>query len=95
MMDIPKRSELEIARLGECRFPYAYGVPRILGFRYGYAGLASQSGYEPVLLSPAVVDTIHEHGGTLLGTSRGQQDIVDMVDTLMRWHVGLLFATRR
>jgi 6-phosphofructokinase 1 len=54
---------------------YAYGVPRILGFRYGYAGLTSQSGSEPFLLSPATVDTIHEDGGTLLGTSRGQRDI--------------------
>jgi 6-phosphofructokinase 1 len=71
---------------------YAYGVSRILGFRYGYAGLTSQSKYEPWLLSPAMVDTIHEHGGTLLGTSRGQHDIGDMVDTLMRWNVGILFV---
>jgi 6-phosphofructokinase 1 len=71
---------------------YAYGVPRILGFRYGYAGLTSQSGSEPFLLSPATVDTIHEDGGTLLGTSRGQRDIGDMVDTLRRWNVGVLFA---
>jgi 6-phosphofructokinase 1 len=71
---------------------YAYGVSRILGFRYGYAGLTSQSEYEPWLLSPAMVDTIHEHGGTLLGTSRGQHDIGDMVDTLMRWNVGILFV---
>ncbi|GIX49434.1 MAG: ATP-dependent 6-phosphofructokinase [Candidatus Tectimicrobiota bacterium] len=71
---------------------YAYGVRRILGFRYGYAGLASKSGYAPLVLTPEVVDTIHEQGGTLLGTSRGPQDVADMVDTLVRWDVGVLFA---
>jgi 6-phosphofructokinase 1 len=71
---------------------YAYGVRRILGFRYGYAGLASQSSAAPLTLTPEVVDTIHEHGGTLLGTSRGPQDIRDMVDTLVAWNVGVLFT---
>lgn len=71
---------------------YAYGVRRILGFRYGYAGLSSTSGFEPVALTPEAVDTIHEHGGTLLGSSRGPQDVGDMVDTLMKWQVGILFA---
>lgn len=71
---------------------YAYGVRCILGFRYGYAGLALQSGYEPLRLTPEVVDTIHEHGGTLLGSSRGPQDVRDMVDTLQRWNVGILFT---
>jgi 6-phosphofructokinase 1 len=71
---------------------YAYGVRRILGFRYGYAGLSSQSGAAPLILTPEVVDTIHEHGGTLLGTSRGPQDIRDMVDTLATYNVGVLFT---
>jgi 6-phosphofructokinase 1 len=26
---------------------YAYGVPHVLGFRYGYAGLSGTSAYEP------------------------------------------------
>ena len=60
---------------------YAYGVRRIVGFRYGYAGLSSSSGFEPLMLTPEAVDTIHEHGGTLLGSSRGPQDVGDMVDT--------------
>jgi 6-phosphofructokinase 1 len=71
---------------------YAYGVRRILGFRYGYAGLSPQSGAAPLILTPEVVDTIHEHGGTLLGTSRGPQDIRDMVDTLATYNVGVLFT---
>jgi 6-phosphofructokinase 1 len=71
---------------------YAYGVSRIVGFRYGYAGLASRSGFAPIMLTLEVVDTIHEHGGTLLGSSRGPQDVGDMVDTLVKWNVGVLFA---
>jgi len=71
---------------------YAYGVRRIVGFRYGYAGLSSTSGFDPIMLTPEAVDTIHEHGGTLLGSSRGPQDVADMVDTLVKWDVGILFA---
>ncbi|MGE3540349.1 MAG: ATP-dependent 6-phosphofructokinase [Candidatus Tectimicrobiota bacterium] len=71
---------------------YAYGVPRILGFRYGYAGLAAQHGYTPRALTPEVVDTIHEHGGTLLGSSRGEQDVGQMVDCLLQHQVQLLFT---
>ena len=71
---------------------YAYGVSRMLGFRYGYAGLAAKSGFDPIWLTPEVVENIHEHGGTLLGSSRGPQDVVEMVDTLVARKVGVLFA---
>src|SRR4029077_19875874 len=37
-------------------------------------------------------ERIHEQGGTILGTSRGPQDIGDMVDTLVRDGVQVLFA---
>jgi 6-phosphofructokinase 1 len=39
-----------------------------------------------------LVDGIHHEGGTILGSSRGHQDIGDMVDTLERLHVGILFT---
>lgn len=71
---------------------YAYGVERILGFRYGYEGLAKDSRHEPVVLTPAEVDTQHEQGGTFLGSSRGPQDVGGMVDTLERLGVGILFV---
>jgi len=71
---------------------YAYGVERILGFRYGYEGLAAGSRHAPVELSPKVVDTKHEQGGTFLGSSRGPQDVGGMVDTLERLGVGILFV---
>ncbi len=71
---------------------YAYGVRRILGFRYGYAGLSSKSRDEPLRLTPEAVEAIHQHGGTLLGSSRGPQEIDDMIDTLVRYNVGILFT---
>lgn len=71
---------------------YPFGVRRILGFRYGYAGLSSKFGHEPVALTPDEVGGIHALGGTVLGTSRGPQDLDDMVNTLVTRHVRLLFA---
>ena len=71
---------------------YGYPAKRIIGFRYGFAGLATPPRAEPVLLTPEVVDTIHTQGGTLLGSSRGPQDVGDMAETLVRLGVDVLFA---
>jgi 6-phosphofructokinase 1 len=71
---------------------YGYGVRRVLGFRYGYAGLAAGTPHEPLALTPERVEHIHQQGGTLLGSSRGPQDPGEMVDTLVRLGVGVLFA---
>jgi 6-phosphofructokinase 1 len=71
---------------------YAYGVQHILGFRYGYAGLSTANGHQATVLTPELVDRIHEQGGTLLGSSRGPQSVAEMVDTLERRQVGILFA---
>jgi 6-phosphofructokinase 1 len=71
---------------------HAYGVRRIVGFRYGYAGLVPDSASEPMLLDAERVENIHLHGGTLLGSSRGPQDLTAMADTLMNWGVKVLFA---
>lgn len=79
-----------IRSLTMCLF-FQYGVRTIYGFRYGYEGLSSR-GRPPLELTPEVVKTIHEMGGTLLGSSRGPQDVGDMVDTLERLGVGILFA---
>src|SRR5437764_5536362 len=54
---------------------YAYGVKEVLGFRGGYSGLDPACGVEPVKITPAFVDDIHQHGGTVLGSSRGPVDI--------------------
>jgi 6-phosphofructokinase 1 len=69
-----------------------YGVPNIYGIRYGFEGFISSYGHELVDLTPGFVTSIHETGGTVLGTSRGPQDIESIVDALERMNVGLLFA---
>ncbi len=71
---------------------YSYGVKTVYGFPYGYEGLTYRYGHKPIELTPAVVDRIHEQGGTILGSSRGNQDIGEMVDTLERMNIGILFT---
>jgi 6-phosphofructokinase 1 len=69
-----------------------YGVRTVYGFPYGYEGLTYRYGHKPIELTPALVDRIHEQGGTILGSSRGNQDIGEMVDTLERMNIGILFT---
>jgi 6-phosphofructokinase 1 len=69
-----------------------YGVKTVFGFPYGYEGLSYRYGHAPVELTPEAVSRIHEYGGTILGSSRGPQDIGEMVDTLDRMNLGMLFA---
>ena len=71
---------------------YHYGVKTVFGFRYGYEGLSSKYGHTPMELTPEVVNEIHQMGGTILASSRGPQDIADMVDTLERMNIGILFT---
>lgn len=71
---------------------YHYGVKMVFGFRYGYEGLTHRYGHTPLELTPDSVNDIHKEGGTILGTSRGPQDVAEMVDTLERMNVRILFA---
>ena len=69
-----------------------YGVKNVYGFRFGYEGLVRRIGHQPLRLTPESVDRIHEIGGTILGTSRGPQDPMEMVKTLAELNIGILFA---
>jgi 6-phosphofructokinase 1 len=69
-----------------------YGVAQIYGFRFGYAGLVERSAPTPIELTTRRVGQIHEVGGTVLGSSRGPQPVDDMVDTLERLGIQLLFT---
>lgn len=71
---------------------WQYNVKKILGFQYGYEGMSSNKRSEPLELTPLTVDDIHHKGGTILGTSRGPQDVKDMVDNLIKYKVDILFA---
>jgi len=69
-----------------------YGVKKIYGIQYGYEGLIPRYGHELLDLTPQSVAGINKFGGTFLGTSRGPQDVVEMVNTLERMNIGILFA---
>jgi 6-phosphofructokinase 1 len=71
---------------------YIYGVRNILGIKYGLQGFIAEYGHEVVELTPETVANIHELGGTVLGTSRGPQDIAAVVDAIERLNISMLFA---
>ena len=71
---------------------FDYGIKTIYGIRYGYRGLVARHNLAPMMLDTDVVDTIHTLGGTVLGSSRGQQDTGEIVDTLARMNINLLFC---
>ncbi len=69
-----------------------YGVPVIYGIRYGYRGLNPTFKLNPVILNDSIVDSIHEAGGSILGSSRGSQPVEVMIETLLRMNINLLFC---
>ncbi|WP_437667107.1 ATP-dependent 6-phosphofructokinase [Sorangium sp. So ce1182] len=71
---------------------HSYGVQHVFGFRYGYEGLVARFGHAPMRLDPGSVEEIQRMGGTVLGTSRGNQDPHQMVDTLVSLGVNVLFV---
>ena len=71
---------------------WQYKVKAIFGFRYGYAGLSSNALEYPIVLTPEVVDEIHTKGGSILASSRGPQEVDDMIDHLVKYDINLLFV---
>jgi len=71
---------------------YRYGVRTIYGMRYGYQGFIPKYGHEAVMLTPQEVEDIHEKGGSILSSSRGPQDVGEIVDCLERMNICLLFT---
>ncbi len=69
-----------------------YGVDRIVGFRNGFRGMTARYGHPIVDLTPENVARINEYGGTILGTSRGNQDPEDIVDCLEQVGVNVLIV---
>lgn len=68
-----------------------YGVTRIIGIKYGYEGFIPEYKHDIIELTPAFVEDIHTNGGTILGTSRGPQEVTEIVDALERLNVNILF----
>ena len=72
-----------------------YAIREVLGIRFGYQGLNPQAGAPPIPLTSQMVEGIHHLGGTILGTSRGSQDIRVMVDFLQSAQYRHLVLRRR
>jgi 6-phosphofructokinase 1 len=70
---------------------YGYGVRRIYGMMYGLQGFIPSYGHDVIDLTPDLVANIQDMGGSILGSSRGPQPIEEIVDTLDRMNIGILF----
>jgi 6-phosphofructokinase 1 len=71
---------------------FIYGVQNIVGIPYGYQGFIPQYGHPIIELTPEKVSYIHELGGTILASSRGQYKIEEIVDTLQQLNINILFT---
>jgi 6-phosphofructokinase 1 len=71
---------------------HRYGVGNIIGIRYGFQGLIPKFRYPIVELTPDSVKEINTIGGSILSSSRGRQNIGEMIDALKRMNVDLLFC---
>jgi len=69
-----------------------YNIKKIFGVQYGYAGLNPDNELPFIELNPEIVDDIHKDGGTMLGSSRGNQPVDVIVDTLERHSINILFC---
>ncbi|RPH51199.1 MAG: ATP-dependent 6-phosphofructokinase [Desulfobacteraceae bacterium] len=70
---------------------YGYGVRNIYGIRYGLEGFIPKYGHDVMDLKPDAVLNILEIGGSVLGSSRGPQEIDEIVDSLERMSISVLF----
>ena len=71
---------------------HRYRVRNVVGIKYGFQGLIPRFGHPVVELTPEIVKDIHTIGGSILSSSRGRQDIGEMIDALKRMNIDLLFC---
>ena len=71
---------------------FHYGVPAVMGIRYGYSGFSPEAPRPPMWLNADAVNDIHQRGGTLLGTSRGPVSPDIIVDFLEQRGINILFT---
>ncbi len=70
---------------------HSYNVKNIVGIRHGLQGFIPAFGHDFVPLNPESVANILNMGGTVLGSSRGEQDMDEIVDCLTRENINVLF----
>lgn len=82
----------DVIRALVCELTRLYGVQKVYGFGNGFQGFIARFGRPVLELTSSLVDTINENGGTILGSSRGQQDPAEIVDCLDRMGINILFV---
>lgn len=70
---------------------HIYYVKTIYGIKYGLEGFISDFEHDVMNLNPGSVSGIQNTGGSILGSSRGTQNITLIVDCLERMNIGILF----
>ncbi len=70
---------------------HIYHVKTIYGIKHGLQGFIPEFEHDVVDLNPASVSGIQNTGGSMLGSSRGTQDIDSIIDCLERMNIGILF----
>lgn len=71
---------------------FRYHVTRIIGIQYGFEGFIDKYNHPVIDLDPDRINNIHLSGGTILGSSRGKQDVVQIVNKLIELEVNILFC---
>ena len=71
---------------------YRYGVKNIAGIKYGFQGFIPKYGHDVMELTPELIKDIHTLGGSILASSRGGQDIEELVDSICQMNINLLFC---
>ena len=70
---------------------HIYNVKTIYGIQHGLQGFIPEFEHDVIDLHPGSVSGIQDTGGSILGSSRGTQDIDQIIDCLERMNIGILF----
>jgi 6-phosphofructokinase 1 len=70
---------------------HIYNVKTIYGIKHGLQGFIPEYEHDVMELNPEAVSGIQNTGGSILGSSRGTQDIGMITDCLERLNIGILF----
>ncbi|MDY0132639.1 MAG: ATP-dependent 6-phosphofructokinase [Desulforegulaceae bacterium] len=70
---------------------YRYSVKKIFGIKHGLQGFIPSYGHDVLELNPPMVERIMDQGGSMLGSSRGEQNLDEIIDSLERLNIQILF----
>ena len=66
---------------------YRYGSKKVFGIKHGLQGFIPSYGHDIVELTPGYVERISGQGGSVLGSSRGEQSLDEIIDSLERLNI--------